>query len=137
MINLIDWADYLTVAVFAKAATYLAEAEGDKYTLGEPVKETLDILDGGEPEAEALRQSIADALREAYNAGLEKVRAEELNDALRELRALEWILGLGIVVTRYGGLIVLPPPDDQQKEQLFNSYAAVAKSLGWTEKNHG
>jgi hypothetical protein len=28
MINLIDWADYLTVAVFAKAATYLTEAEG-------------------------------------------------------------------------------------------------------------
>ena len=137
MINLIDWADYLTVAVFAKAATYLAEAGGDKYTLGEPVKETLDILNSGDPEAEALRRSIADALREAYNAGLEKVRAEELNDALRELRALEWILGLGIVVTRYGGLIVLPPPDDQQKEQLFNSYAAVAKSLGWTEKNHG
>ena len=69
MINLIDWADYLTVAVFAKAATYLTEAEGDKL--------------------------------------------------------------------RYGGLIVLPPPDDQQKEQLFNSYTAVAESLGWKEKNHG
>jgi hypothetical protein len=138
MTDLLDWADVAAIGAFARrfiGEHPVQDAAHWEECVGVPEVRTVDV---------------ADALREAYSAGLsaadsglnvaalldlyherEQEALAERDEAKRELLALEWLLAAGYEVCREKPTGRVMACDGDEDSEWHDSWTDASRARGW------